>query len=368
MESSASGRAASHAFARVVSQPHTGIADLADSGVLFSARVNAVDRAGAARLAIIGERARGQLTVRLENADLVQRGDRLRLRAERQPTGDIRLAILEIEPAAAATRSSPGVSAPSAQANAQTNAVLFSRIAEAAALLGIRLEPRLAARLARTLANGFPADRTAAAATAIVAAADKGLALETEGVRNLAAAIDPDARRRPTPEGTMGDYAEVPSFDLDLAAAETVAAELRERFRAFQERRSAASLVNKARGRNGKRWIIFPFRIHRKSVDIEASLRLLLNGPRQAAVERLDLEAVGPTRSWRFSANFPFQSGAVLNVSSRPPLGADEAAFMRALNAALAGTGLRAIVRPEGGASASPWEWLGAGSGLDILA
>jgi hypothetical protein len=216
------------------------------------------------------------------------------------------------------------------------------------------LEPSLLAKTRRqALQAGSPgasADTPQeAAALAATAAADKGVELDPAGLGRYAAAIDPepqperdnetgggasgnmqgqgeggrnggsqnkDKRRRPDPENAAAIAAD-PSM-------------LKKKIIEAGAENPLLNLLNRLPGRNGQRWMVFPFSFTEQGLPYRASLRILLhedpagNGQGRADHMALDIvqgAAPGKTaRRWLFGMNTANGKNPRLQVYLRPPL------------------------------------------------
>jgi len=144
-----------------------------------------------------------------------------------------------------------------------------------------------------------------------VLADDKGLAPSPEAIRAAAFAADPGSPFRDKPRK------EHPRRDPPGAEA------LSEAAREMQPSGNPLAFMNALDGRSGKRWLLFPFDFARGSVEIKATLRLLLNQSTvdpARMVESFALSVSAPERFWSFEAA-PFSRTLVVRVDPMPQSG-----------------------------------------------
>jgi hypothetical protein len=202
------------------------------------------------------------------------------------------------------------------------------------------LEPGLLLKLRREVLS-LKTPREAGALGA-AAAADKGVELSPRGLEDYAAAIegflrDPggdsrgstgekdERRNRASPEGEYPGKG-VPEPELPEGG------DLRERALRGEEDLPLLGLLNRLPGRDGRRWIVFPFTWSSGGVAFRISLRLLFNtdGYDDHRVLRLALDIRNERRRWSFTLDKPGEAEAETRVSLSPSLPEAAAETLRA--------------------------------------
>ena len=158
---------------------------------------------------------------------------------------------------------------------------------------GQGVDPRRIRRL-HSLAERAAADGgldTESAALFAAAADDKGLDISPEALRAAVGLADPRSgshgssdRRRQRSRTQVPDTASVKAAVAD-----------------FQGQVSPLSLMNGAAGRSGKRWLVFPLKFSGNSVEICATVRLLLNPSSPeltGAIEYCSIDVSTPSSRW----------------------------------------------------------------------
>jgi hypothetical protein len=162
-----------------------------------------------------------------------------------------------------------------------------------------------------------------ALALAGLAATDKGLELTQAGLEEYAAAIDPDRRQgadnsanrkndsgRQSQEEQSTGSEESPGENEILKAAEAS---------------PALKLLNWLPGKNGQRWLVFPFSFSQKRRRFRASLRILLGGadagskPLSGRMSLDIAETAEVEKRWLFTMSMNKQGQADLKVMVHPP-------------------------------------------------
>jgi hypothetical protein len=163
------------------------------------------------------------------------------------------------------------------------------------------LDPALLIRLRReALSLKIPAESAALAATT---AADKGVDLTPYAVSEYWAAIDPDARREQSGtdspwdgtgrEDTGGEY---PGKAPDAEALKNIGD-------IIEETNPLLSILNSLPGRNGDRWMVYPFEISAGGKRFRVSIRVKTGQDKDAV--RLAVDISGGDRRWLFVMNRP---------------------------------------------------------------
>jgi hypothetical protein len=167
-----------------------------------------------------------------------------------------------------------------------------------------------------------------ALALAGLAAADKGLELTQAGLEEYAAAIDPDRRQdadssanrkndpgRQNQGGQSADSEESPD-EAALKADEILKT---------AEASPVLNLLNWLPGKNGQRWLAFPFTFTQNGKRFRTSLRILLEGANVeskpfAGRMSLDIaETVEAGKRWVFTLDMNKQGQANLKALVHPP-------------------------------------------------
>jgi hypothetical protein len=182
-----------------------------------------------------------------------------------------------------------------------------------------------------SLMEGFPkggktADR-GALALAAAAAADKGVVLSPEALAEYAAAIDPEEGQAGD-GGLSGDSGQEhpqdrkkkkeppPSTDDDQELGA-----LRKERAVFPARHPLLDLLNRLPGKNGLRWIVFPFTFSSGGVAFKVSLRILLNDTGSSyGGTRLVLDILSKKRHWFFCLSGYGTSHSRADIGVFPPL------------------------------------------------
>jgi hypothetical protein len=156
-------------------------------------------------------------------------------------------------------------------------------------------------------------------ALAATALADKGVKLNSNVLETYAQALDPDGKRfsENSENGKNGsDKDESNQNDSDDRRANREKAPVQEELRAlFDEfmklpgldsgsldgEKGILSFLNRIPGKNGQRWIVWPFNITVQGVRLRVLARFFIKEPASAAAGgRLFVNISGPLNSWRF--------------------------------------------------------------------
>jgi hypothetical protein len=148
--------------------------------------------------------------------------------------------------------------------------------------------------------------RIGAEALAAAAAADKGVKLSGEALENYAESLSEPRNtnsegffsgqgeekddRRESPEGCPGPEA---------------LRELFEKFAGSGEDGEIVGLLNRIPGKNGQRWVVWPFKVSAGGIDLRVLIRLLIGRASSSALPdcrpgKLIADIAGPRRRWRF--------------------------------------------------------------------
>ncbi len=148
------------------------------------------------------------------------------------------------------------------------------------------------------------------ASAAALSADEKGVATSADAVRAVSFGAQPESfsdngKRRRDPRFGAPD-------------AESVRSSVSE----FQGTDDPLAFLNAVVPESGRTWLVFPLDFRRGSIEIAASLSLLLNlnvSDHSRRVEHFALGVRAPSRYWSFAAKI---SAGILNVRADPPLGA----------------------------------------------
>ncbi|MDR0386575.1 MAG: hypothetical protein LBH57_00930, partial [Treponema sp.] len=178
------------------------------------------------------------------------------------------------------------------------------------------LQPALLTKLRReVLSLKTPGESAALAAAAV---ADKGVELTPAALERYAAAIDPDARRRQTggqgrkgdcrgqgglaPESSGADQAGDASGGVSLPAMPD-AEGLRKMRDDLDGQDPLLSLLNRIPGRDGERWMVYPFQVTAGGKRFQVSIRVAAGCGKEDV--RLAVDVAGEERRWLFVATRP---------------------------------------------------------------
>ncbi|MDR0316334.1 MAG: hypothetical protein LBH97_05480 [Treponema sp.] len=135
-----------------------------------------------------------------------------------------------------------------------------------------------------------------------VAAADKGVELSEKALAEYAAAIDPDQGGGQNAEGRKKEQHNKNQDDKKAdkqAPLELSPVQLKELFLESAEKTPLLDILNRLPGKNGQRWLVFPFSFTENGSEYRVALKILLAGemagtayPAQRPVNRLSLDIV----------------------------------------------------------------------------
>ncbi|WP_041611015.1 hypothetical protein [Treponema primitia] len=143
-------------------------------------------------------------------------------------------------------------------------------------------------------------------ALAAAAAADKGLTLSTEALERYTAAYD---------DGEKGD-------SHHSGEGEDGAGQFRDLADRVEAETPLLGLLNRARGRDGKRWVTLPFSFTAEGVEFKVSLRIVLTDTNTIPwkASRLFLDIYSERRRWAFMLENPGGKGSRAVVGIFPSL------------------------------------------------
>jgi hypothetical protein len=117
---------------------------------------------------------------------------------------------------------------------------------------------------------------------AALAAADKGLELSAAGLEEYAAAIDPDRRDNSQEKEGKKQAKQTSPQSISLSPHQ-----LKEQFLQSAENNPLLSILNRLPGKNGQRWMVFPFSYTENGALYRMTLKILLDGE---VVRRMSFE------------------------------------------------------------------------------
>ncbi|HCM25396.1 MAG: hypothetical protein A2Z99_00290 [Treponema sp. GWB1_62_6] len=205
--------------------------------------------------------------------------------------------------------------------------------------------------------RSFPGlrSRPEALALAAVTAWDKGILLSPSAldeVAGLMAADDESSRGK-------GEEEEPERRNPRHAGAGSVP-ELRGVFESSLAAGDALSAFNALPGRNGARWLIFPFSAASGASEFKAVARVLLYTDESTVKTRMDrfaLDVSSRDRRWLIFSRGPLVDGSTVFVSADPPLGCEAPRIAGVLERAFAAFGSRISASSEVPAAAfGEWE------------
>jgi hypothetical protein len=162
---------------------------------------------------------------------------------------------------------------------------LSASIISFARFFSLPLKPELMASIRRqSLSPESSAPGRETLSLAAAAAESKGVELRPKGLEWFAEAIDPDWRRHESDERDRRD---------------------RRQKKHEQEKETVIAILNKLPGKNGQRWMVFPFEFAESGREFKVSLMILLSAdkqpPNNVACMALDIAETG--RRWLFVMN-----------------------------------------------------------------
>jgi hypothetical protein len=164
-------------------------------------------------------------------------------------------------------------------------------------------------------------------ALAALAATDKGLELTQAGLEEYATAIDPDRQGGRQGEDSSANRKNDPGRQEPADSEESPDEEalMADEILKAAEASPALNLLNWLPGKNGQRWLAFPFSFTQKGKQFRASLRILLDegsagGKPFAGRMSLDIaETAEAGKRLSFTLNMNKQGQADLKVLVHPP-------------------------------------------------
>jgi hypothetical protein len=178
------------------------------------------------------------------------------------------------------------------------------------------------------IAAGEPKTREAAALGA-AAAVDKGVLLSPEALAEYAAAIDPEEgfngeqghpSEQEHPEDREKKRKDRPNSGEDREDPPETGA-LRKKIEALSEAYPLLDLLNRLPGKNGGRWMIFPFNFISGGVAYRVSLRILLKDTENDCEgTRLTLDILSKKGRWVFRLSGYGTAHSRADIGISPPL------------------------------------------------
>jgi hypothetical protein len=190
-----------------------------------------------------------------------------------------------------------------------------------------------------------------AKALSVAAAADKGLCLSPEALEEYASAMDPGVwfsgggereRQGPPEDGDPPDREETPEGEeLEKLYAKTS----RTGERGGKE--ELLSWLNRLPGKNGQGWIVFPFKIKVRGVELRVSVRLLIKeclfrvSGRDAGQDCLIVDIEGSAQNWRFILDRSSEGKSVMDITVYPGQAGDINVLKREAEKFFGGSNIR---------------------------
>jgi hypothetical protein len=208
----------------------------------------------------------------------------------------------------------------------------FSLSPDAALLTRLRGE-LLASGAASAPKTGREKAAMEAKALALAAAEDKGLRLSPEALEEYAAAMEPGAwfsgggghgRQGSPKEEDLPDRAETPDGE-ELEKLYAKAGGIGEK----SGKEGLLSWLNRLSGENGQGWVVFPFKIKVKGIELRVSVRLLIQehlfcaSGRAAGQGCLIVDVEGSAGNWRFILDRSGEGKSVMDIMVHPGQAAD---------------------------------------------
>ncbi|MDR2618717.1 MAG: hypothetical protein LBC62_07590 [Treponema sp.] len=167
--------------------------------------------------------------------------------------------------------------------------------------------------------------KTEAEALAAAAGTDKGVRLSREALETFAGFLSepwtPDSGGSFSGQGENDNSEERREPAWDRCPQPEELRNLFERCMNSSEQNGLLGLLNRIPGKNGQQWVVWPFKICVKGIDLSVLFRLLIRKPLYStpypAEGRLIADIAGPKRRWRF----------VLDKNSREQLKVDISVF-----------------------------------------
>jgi hypothetical protein len=162
---------------------------------------------------------------------------------------------------------------------------------------------------------------------AAAAAADKGILLSPEALAEYAVAIDPEEGQAGEKDfsGEPGNPGQEDPQDRKkkkepppASGEDPEAGALRKNLEALPARRPLLDLLNRLPGKNGQRWIVFPFSFSSGGVAFKVSLRILLNDTGTGS--RLILDILSQKGRWFFCISGYGTGRSRADIGIFPPL------------------------------------------------
>ena len=175
------------------------------------------------------------------------------------------------------------------------------------------LKPELTAEIRRHVLAVKPAEPEKAVArsrTALSLAAaackDKGVILSPEGLASYAAKIDSEGEERQSPGGQGRHRRRQDEQEKETSAEKSgaiTASAIKKVALETEAKDPLLALLNKLPGKNGRRWIVFPFSFGEDGREFRVSMRILLEGEDRASRMVMDIAENGGDlpRRWLFA-------------------------------------------------------------------
>jgi len=155
----------------------------------------------------------------------------------------------------------------------------------------------------------------------LTAAESKGVELQPKGLEFYTEAVDPDSRRQNEDQQRKRRYREQNEQAEKLSKTESITADnLKKIAFEYAEKNPLVDILNKLPGKNGQRWIVFPFDFVQDDKEFRVSMRILLDnvkGLNRAVCMALDI-AIGNEQRQLFVLEYANEKAVRLTVYLMP--------------------------------------------------
>ncbi|GHU16982.1 hypothetical protein FACS1894163_07320 [Spirochaetia bacterium] len=171
---------------------------------------------------------------------------------------------------------------------------------------------------------------------AAAVAADKGVELSRDGLADYARSLSEPLTLDPDQGRSAGDGRGEGSPDKGRNQDENPedAESLRNKILQAEDQNPLLKLMNRLPGKNGQRWMVFPFSFEDQGRSFAVTLRILLTP--EGGAERMALEAVSEDRRWLFIADKPPNGRLQITGSFWPGGSPSEGGLLRRMEKELA--------------------------------
>ncbi|GHV04343.1 hypothetical protein FACS189485_09530 [Spirochaetia bacterium] len=171
---------------------------------------------------------------------------------------------------------------------------------------------------------------------AAAAAEDKGVELSRDGLADYARSLSEPLTLDPDQGRSAGDGRGGGSPDKERKRDENPGdtESLRNKILRAEDQNPLLKLMNRLPGKNGQRWMVFPFSFEDRGRSFAVTLRILLTP--EGAAERMALDAVSENRRWLFIADNPPNGRLQITGSFWPGGSSSESGLLRRMEKELA--------------------------------